>query len=85
MQVRLLLSSALATIQVADAGPSPSAEELPRLFEPALAGGSPGLAAAAHILRQHGGAIRADCSAGEGSAFSVLLPRTGPGRRAGNG
>lgn len=83
VQVRLLLSSALATIQVADAGPSPSAEELPRLFEPTLAGGSPGLAAAAHILRQHGGAIRADCLAGEGTAFSMLLPRAGPSLRAG--
>jgi two-component system, sensor histidine kinase and response regulator len=83
VQVRLLLSSALATIQVADAGPTPSAEELPRLFEPPLAGGSNGLAAAAHILRQHGGAIRADFSPEEGSAFSMLLPRSGPSLRAG--
>jgi two-component system, sensor histidine kinase and response regulator len=92
VQVRLQTSSALATIQVLDEGPAVSAEDLPRLFESpgerpeggALRTGS-GLSEAAQIVRLHGGAISAECSAGRGSAFSVLLPRTGPGRRTGNG
>ncbi|MBF5044215.1 hybrid sensor histidine kinase/response regulator [Aggregicoccus sp. 17bor-14] len=86
VEIRLQTNSALATIQVRDEGPAVSAEELPRLFErPRAEGAHTGLSAAAQIVRLHGGAISADCTPERGSAFSVLLPRTGPSRRAGNG
>jgi len=69
---------------VRDFGPGIASEHLPRLFERFYrvdkarsreSGGTGlGLAIAKHIVRAHGGAIRAESSLGHGSTFLFTLP-----------
>jgi signal transduction histidine kinase len=86
-QVRVTLSDAPegALIEVRDSGPGILASELPHVFErffrgtnvgDARASGSGlGLAIARSIVEMHGGQIEVASKIGEGSAFSVRLPR----------
>ena len=69
---------------VRDFGPGIASEHLPRLFERFYrvdkarsreSGGTGlGLAIAKHIVRAHGGAIRAESTLGHGSTFLFTLP-----------
>jgi signal transduction histidine kinase len=86
-QVRVTLSDAPegAMIEIRDSGPGILASELPHVFErffrgtnvgDARASGSGlGLAIARSIVEMHGGQIEVSSKIGEGSAFSVRLPR----------
>ncbi|APV44941.1 two-component system, OmpR family, phosphate regulon sensor histidine kinase PhoR [Dehalogenimonas formicexedens] len=70
-------------IAVKDTGMGISAEDLPRIFErfykadKARGGGGTGLglAIAKHIVKAHGGDIRAESVPGQGSTFYFTLPR----------
>ncbi len=86
-QVRVTLSDAPegAVIEVRDSGPGILASELPHVFErffrgtnvgDARASGSGlGLAIARSIVEMHGGQIEVASAIGEGSSFTVRLPR----------
>jgi signal transduction histidine kinase len=86
-QVRVLLTDAPegAVLEVRDSGPGILAAELPHVFErffrgtnvgDARASGSGlGLAIARSIVEMHGGQIEVASAIGEGSAFTVRLPR----------
>lgn len=81
-----------ATLSVRDHGIGIPSADLPRLFEPFYrasnaVGRKPGtglgLAGARHIVQQHGGTIDVESTEGVGSTFTIRLPVTPPGRRAG--
>jgi signal transduction histidine kinase len=86
-QVRVTLTDAPegAVLEVRDSGPGILAAELPHVFErffrgtnvgDARASGSGlGLAIARSIVEMHGGQIEVASAIGEGSAFTVRLPR----------
>jgi len=86
-QVRVVLSDvpAGAVLEVSDSGPGILEVELPHIFErffrgtnvgEARASGSGlGLAIARSIVEMHGGQIEVASKIGEGSAFTVRLPR----------
>ncbi|HEY8921330.1 MAG TPA: HAMP domain-containing sensor histidine kinase [Candidatus Limnocylindria bacterium] len=77
-----------AVLEVRDSGPGILATELPHVFErffrgtnvgDARASGSGlGLAIARSIVEMHGGQIEVASAIGEGSAFTVRLPRVAP-------
>jgi two-component system, OmpR family, sensor kinase len=75
-------NGASARVTVADDGPGIPADELPRIFdrfyrgETSRRGGGSGLglAIARSIARAHGGEIEVRTAAGEGSAFTLVLP-----------
>jgi signal transduction histidine kinase len=83
-----------ALIEVRDTGPGIRPEELPRIFdrfyrgtntgEARASGSGLGLAIARSIVEMHGGEIRVASVVGEGTAFSIELPRErhGEGRAA---
>jgi signal transduction histidine kinase len=89
-QVRVLLTDQPegAVLEVRDSGPGILAAELPHVFEryfrgtnvgEARASGSGlGLAIARSIVEMHGGQIEVASAIGEGSAFTVRLPRNAP-------
>jgi signal transduction histidine kinase len=89
-QVRVTLTDAPegAVLEVRDSGPGILAAELPHVFErffrgtnvgEARASGSGlGLAIARSIVEMHGGQIEVASAIGEGSAFTVRLPRVVP-------
>lgn len=89
-QVRVTLSDQPegAVLEVRDSGPGILAEELPHVFErffrgtnvgDARASGSGlGLAIARSIVEMHGGEIEVASAIGEGSSFTVRLPRVAP-------
>lgn len=68
-------------VAVADTGRGIAPELIPRLFEAGFnkresrIKASLSLFASASIVRRHGGEIRVDSRAGEGSTFTILLPR----------
>lgn len=74
------------TVDIRDTGVGISPEDLPRIFEKlfrlpapgedAASGDGIGLAAALQIMRLHDGDIRASSVLGEGSQFSIVLPRS---------
>jgi len=70
-------------LSVADAGSGMDAATLGRIFEPFFttrpAGTGLGLATVADIVRDHGGAIAARSTPGQGSTFEVWLPCGVPG------
>ena len=78
-------------LEVRDSGPGILAAELPHVFErffrgtnvgEARASGSGlGLAIARSIVEMHGGQIEVASAIGEGSAFTVRLPRVVPARK----
>ena len=71
-------------VQVVDTGTGMHRDEIPRVFnrfhrgslgrDRGLAGAGVGLAVARDIVETHGGRIRAESVAGEGSCFTVVLP-----------
>ena len=79
-------AGAVVEFYVRDFGPGIASEHLPRLFERFYrvdkarsreSGGTGlGLAIAKHIVRAHGGAIRAESALGHGSTFLFTLPAT---------
>jgi two-component system sensor histidine kinase/response regulator len=82
-EVRVELSStpALVTVRVRDEGPGFTEQELPRLFVPFQArtvdgGAGLGLYIASELARLHGGALSVESRPGQGSTFSLLLPRS---------
>ena len=78
--MELSASKTLVTVRVKDEGPGFPDSELPRLFEPfqvrAGDGGTGlGLYVASELARLHGGALSVESREGQGSTFSLLLPR----------
>ena len=80
-----------AELEVADTGVGIPEESLPLIFErfyrvdearagrgPSPGGAGLGLAIARQIAEAHGGTIRARSTPGEGSTFTVSIPRGGP-------
>ncbi len=73
------------TVQIADNGPGIDAVHLPRLTERfyradshrsrQLGGTGLGLAIVKHIVNRHRGRLRVDSDLGQGSVFTVILPR----------
>jgi PAS domain S-box-containing protein len=65
-------------LEVADQGPGIPSETLPRIFDPFFttkeSGSGLGLTTVYSIVRQHGGAVRVDSAAGEGTRFELYLP-----------
>jgi len=61
-----------------------SEEDVPKIFEKffrassvkEIQGSGVGLATAEEVIRLHGGEIHVDSKLGEGSLFSIILPRT---------
>jgi len=78
VRVELDASMALATVRVSDSGPGISDEELRQLFEPFRAGGPVGgltLYLASELARLHGGGLSVESRRGQGTTYSVILPR----------
>jgi two-component system, sensor histidine kinase and response regulator len=79
-QVRVELEStpSLVTVRVKDEGPGISDQELQHIFEPFRAGEPGGglrLYIASELTRLHGGGLSVESKRGQGTTFSVLLPR----------
>ena len=68
-------------IEIADTGRGIEPERLAKLFEPGFSLGGPrvkasfSLFACQHVVRRHGGEIRVSSQPGQGSSFTVILPR----------
>jgi len=88
MTIRLKSNeSPFVDVTIADTGVGISKGILPRIFEPLFSGtqarGSGlGLAVARQIVTQHGGSINAVSQPGQGSIFTIRLPRPAPRREA---
>ena len=78
--VRTGVEGSYVRIEVADTGQGIPAEVLPHIFEPfcttkeAGVGTGLGLSIAHDIVRNHGGRISVDSTAGQGTTFTILLP-----------
>jgi len=74
-----------AAVTVRDTGPGITPEDLEHIFDPfyrgpaqkSIPGTGLGLPIVKKILEGHGGRVEVQTTLGEGSAFRVLLPRTG--------
>ena len=84
VEVALSLEPGLAIVQVRDWGMGIPASELPNIFDRFHRaegteghGHGLGLYIASALARLHGGSLTAQSSLGEGSCFSLRLPRTG--------
>ncbi|HEX8821514.1 MAG TPA: ATP-binding protein [Archangium sp.] len=78
VRVELESTPSLVTVRVKDAGPGVSDEELRHLFEPFRVEGSGsglGLYIASELTRLHGGGLSVESKRGQGTTFSVILPR----------
>ncbi|ATB34366.1 ATP-binding response regulator [Melittangium boletus] len=78
VRVELESTPAMVTMRVKDQGPELSDEERHRLFEPFRAegpGGGLGLYIASELARLHGGGLSVESTSGQGTTFSVVLPR----------
>jgi len=72
-------------IAVADRGPGIPRDELPHLFEPffrgrgargeQIPGSGLGLSLVRHVVEAHGGRVEVDSEVGQGSTFTLYLPR----------
>ncbi|MFO8027434.1 MAG: response regulator [Opitutales bacterium] len=79
-EVPTLKAGQYVCIQVIDQGIGISPENLKRIFDPYFTtkeeGNGLGLASSYSIIRSHNGAMRVDSELGEGTRFSVYLPKT---------
>ena len=83
--VELAAEAGGATLAVCDTGPGINAEDLEHIFEPFyrgqpqknIPGTGLGLPIVRRIAERHGGSVTVETAPGRGSAFRVLLPRTG--------
>jgi signal transduction histidine kinase len=72
------------TVQIADNGPGIPPEVLPRIWDPFFTtkdvgeGTGLGLSIVHELVHRHGGTIHADTKVGEGTTFTVKLPREIP-------
>ncbi len=66
-------------LRLADSGPGIAADDLPRIFEPFFStkesGTGLGLALTQQIIMEHGGTIAAESEPGQGTTFTITLPR----------
>jgi signal transduction histidine kinase len=83
IEVALVPGPSTAEVRVRDFGPGIDAADLPRIFgrfyrarDVAGSGHGLGLYIAAALARLHGGALRVDSKRGEGSTFTIVLPRS---------
>ena len=71
-----------AEVVVADSGEGMPPEVVANLFQPYFTtkakGTGLGLAISRSIIQEHGGSISVDSAPGQGSAFTIRLPRTEP-------
>jgi two-component system sensor histidine kinase BaeS len=68
------------SVRVRDTGPGIPAEDLPRIFDrfqkgPRSKGTGLGLSIARYLAEAHGGQIAVESTVGEGSTFTVTLPK----------
>jgi two-component system phosphate regulon sensor histidine kinase PhoR len=85
VRVRVKASDAFVTIKVSDTGPGIAEEHLPRLFERFYrvdrarsreSGGTGlGLALVKHVVERSNGTVTVASTMGEGTTFTVILPR----------
>ena len=78
-------------IRVRDRGMGIPAAEQPLIFQKFVRGSAAvaanvkgtgvGLAMVNHVVRAHGGEVRVESAAGEGSTFTILLPAHGRGHK----
>ncbi|HUF05567.1 MAG TPA: ATP-binding protein [Aridibacter sp.] len=82
--VRTVSNGRNVVLSVEDKGEGITEEDLPKIFYPFFstkAGGSGlGLAIAANLAAAHGGRIEADSRFGEGSTFTLVIPRSDGGQ-----
>jgi len=87
MVVSALTSARNATMRFTDNGRGMAAEDIDRLLQPfqrvqaAEEGHGLGLAIVNTIVERHGGTLEVDSTLGEGTTFSVVLPKSGPASR----
>jgi signal transduction histidine kinase len=80
-----------AVITVSDDGPGIAPEVLPRIFDPFFTtkdvgeGSGLGLSIVHGIIERHGGRIGVESAVGQGTRFTIYLPREGAGAGVGNG
>ena len=85
IRVRVKANDAHVTVRVSDTGPGIAEEHLPRLFERFYrvdrarsreSGGTGlGLALVKHVVERSGGSVTVASTVGEGTTFTVMLPR----------
>lgn len=78
VKVTLESTPSLVTLRVRGGGPDLSDEALRELFEPFRpggAGGELGLYIASELSRLHGGGLSVESKKGQGTTYSVILPR----------
>lgn len=87
--VRTRENAGWAEIEVEDNGPGIPPEDLPHIMEPfhtrKESGTGLGLTIVRHIVESHGGQIGVRSRVGQGSCFTIRLPRAGPVRRGEEG
>ena len=86
VEIEFLLEGNHVQIDITDRGPGIAAEHLDRIFERfyrvdaarsrALGGTGLGLAIVKHITKAHGGSVSVQSTVGQGSTFTLSLPRS---------
>ncbi|MEU5261952.1 ATP-binding protein [Amycolatopsis sp. NPDC021455] len=81
--VRAYAADDSAVLEVTDTGPGIPADELPRVFDrrwrgagTSVPGAGLGLAVVRELVTAHGGTVTAHSTPGEGTAFTIRLPRS---------
>lgn len=80
IRIKLQSTKRELVVQVTDNGTGIDPEHLPRIFDPFFTTRQPGdgvglgLWASHQIVERHGGSLKADSEAGEGSTFTLTLP-----------
>ncbi|MFQ5583854.1 MAG: PAS domain-containing sensor histidine kinase [Calditrichia bacterium] len=77
--ITLIKNSGEIQIEVKDNGPGIAEEMLPRIFEPYFStkksGVGLGLAITRKMVEEHGGRISVDAAPGQGTCFTIVLPK----------